>query len=106
MLSALLVSFHGEDGSSTLLWLLLTLFLDDDPEEGVGGGQGLVVVVVIVDGQQVAVHVRVAQQHVHAGDLVHALQQAIEVLERAHTGALDGETAKLSIKLQRRRKRR
>lgn len=107
LLFALLISFHGGDGSSALLQLLLTLFLDDDPEEGVGGGQGLVVVVVVVDGQQVAVHVRVAQQHVHAGDLVHALQQAVEVLEGAHAGALDGETAKLGIELRGgRRKRR
>lgn len=64
------------------------------------------VVVVIVDGQEVAVDVRVAQEHVHPWDLVHCLQQLVEVLEAAGARALHGKAAKFSVELQRTRKRR
>lgn len=94
--------FWQEDTSSALL----TLLLDDDPEEGVGRGQGFVVVVVVVDGQEVAVDVGVAQEHVHPRDLVHCLQQLVEVLEAAGAGALHGKAAKLSVELQRRKRRK
>lgn len=96
-----LMSLDVEDGSIALLPILLTLLLDDDPEKGVGRGQGFVVVVVIVDGQEVPMDVHVAQEHVHPWDLVQHLQQAVE----ACAGVLHSEVAKLSVKLQRRRKR-
>lgn len=65
------------------------------------------VVVVVVDGQEVAVDVRVAQEHIHPWDLVHCLQQLVEVLEAAGAGALHGKAAKFSVELQgRTRKRR
>lgn len=64
------------------------------------------VVVVVVDGQEVTVDVCVAQEHVYPRDLVHRLQEVVEVLEAAHTRALHGEAAKFSIKLRRRRRKR
>lgn len=64
------------------------------------------IVVIVVDGQEVAMDIRVAQEHIHPWDLVHRLQKAVEVLEAACTGALHGKAAKFGVKLQRRRRRR
>lgn len=48
----------------------------------------------------------VAQEHIHPRDLVHCLQQAVEILEAARAGALHGKAAKFGVELRRRRKRR
>lgn len=64
------------------------------------------VVVIIVDGQEVTVDICVAEEHIYPWDLVHRLQQVVEVLEAAHTRALHGEATKFSVKLRRRRRKR
>lgn len=48
----------------------------------------------------------VSQEHIHPWDLVHCLQQLVEVLEAAGARALHGKAAKFSIELQRRTKKR
>lgn len=58
------------------------------------------VVVVIVDGQQVAVHVGVAHQQLHIGDAVHVLQEAVELIEAARLGPVQGEATELRAELE------
>lgn len=65
----------------------LTLLLYENPEQWIGSGDGLVVVVVIIYGQQVAVDVCIAHQHVHIGDLVNMLQQSIKLLKFSRLGS-------------------
>lgn len=58
------------------------------------------VIVVVVDGQQVPVDVRVPHQNIHVWDLVHVLQQPIELLKLARLGSLQGEPPEFCPKLQ------
>lgn len=78
---------------------VFTFPLQEQPEQRAGSGDGLVVVVVIVDGQQVAVHVGVSHQQLHVGDTVHVLQEAVELIETARFGAVQGETTELGAEL-------
>lgn len=65
-----------------------TFPLQKQPEQRVSRGDGLVVVVVVVDWQQVTVHVGVPHQHVHVGDAMHMLQEAVELIEAARFGPI------------------
>lgn len=58
-----------------------TSFLDEDPEQGVCTRDRLAEVVIVVDGQQVAVHVCVADGHFGVGDVVGVHNQLVEVLK-------------------------
>lgn len=60
------------------------------------------VVIIIVDGQQVAVDVRVSQQHVGAGDAVEVLEEAVELLEAAGAVPPQGEAPVLGLELEER----
>lgn len=64
---------------------------------------GLAEVVVVVDGQQVAVHVGVADHHLHVGDAVDVQYELVELLELAGLDAVDREAAKLGAILQSKR---
>lgn len=58
-----------------------TSFLDEDPEQGVGARDRLAEVVIVVDGQQVAVHICIANGHVCVGDVVRVNHQVVEVFK-------------------------
>ena len=57
------------------------------------------VVVVVVDGQQVSVHVCVANQQLCVGDTMDMLQQAVELIEPARLRPVQGEPAELGSEL-------
>lgn len=58
-----------------------TSFLDEDPEQGICARDRLAEVVIVVDGQQVAVHVCVADGHFGVGDVVGVHNQLVEILK-------------------------
>lgn len=78
---------------------MLTFPLQKEPEEGAGGGDGFLVVVIIVDGQQVPVHISVAHQQLHVGDVMDMLKKAVELIEAAWFGPIEREATKLCPKL-------
>lgn len=89
------------------LMLVLTFPLQKQPEEGAGSGDGFLVVVIIVDGQQVTVHISVAHQQLHVGDVVDMLEKAVELIEATWFGPIQREATKLCPKLgQTHRKRK
>ena len=92
-------------GQEQQLSLLGTSFLDEDPEQGVCAGDRLAEVVIVVDGQQVAVHVRVADGHLGVGDVMGVHNQLVEVFELSRLLTVQGEPSELSSKLQRNRQR-
>lgn len=57
------------------------------------------VVVIVVDGQQVAVHVGVAHQQLHVGDVVDVLQEAVELIEATRFRPIEREATELCAKL-------
>lgn len=77
-----------------------TSFLDEDPEQRVCTRDRLAEVVIIVDGQQVPVHVRVADGHVGVGDVVRVHDQLVEVFKLPRLVTVQGEPSELSPKLQ------
>lgn len=79
--------------------LALTFPLQEEPEEGVGSGDGFLVVVIIVDGQQVTVHVSVAHQQLHVGDVMDVLKKAVELIEATGFGPIQREATELCPKL-------
>lgn len=83
-----------------------TLSLDEDPQQRVSRRHGLAEVVVVVDGQQVAVHVGVADHHLHVGDAVDVQYELVELLELAGLDAVHREAAKLGAILQRGKKKK
>lgn len=78
--------------------------LDEDPQQRVSRRHGLAEVVVVVDWQQVAVHVGVADHHLHVGDAVDVQYELVELFELAGLDAVHREAAKLGAILRRRRK--
>lgn len=99
--NVLAVQTHYSSSSSkvTMLMLTLTFPLQKQPEEGAGSGDGFLVVVIIVDGQQVAVHVSVAHQQLHVGDVMDMLKKAIELVEATRFGPIEREATELCPKL-------
>lgn len=79
--------------------LSLLSFLDEDPKQGVCAGDGLAEVVIIVDGQQVAVHIGVADGHLGVGDVVGVQHQLVEVFKLPRLLTVQGEPSELSSKL-------
>lgn len=58
-----------------------TSFLDEDPEQGICARDRLAEVVIVVDGQQVAMHVCVADGYLGVGDVVGVHNQLVEILK-------------------------
>lgn len=57
-------------------------------------------VVVIVDGKEVSVDVGVSQQHVHTGDAMDGLEEAVELLKAGRAVPLQGKAAVFCLKLK------
>lgn len=85
--------------TTVTVMLMLTFPLQKQPEEGAGSGDGFLVVVIIVDGQQVTVHISIAHQQLHIGDVMDMLQKAIELIEATWFGPIEREATKLCPKL-------
>lgn len=79
--------------------LMLTFPLQKQPQEGAGSGDGFLVVIIIVDRQQVTVHISIAHQQLHVGDVVDMLKKAIELIEATWFGPIQREATKLCPKL-------
>lgn len=56
--------------------------------------------VIVGEGQQVAVSIGVAKQHIQARDLVYHTQQPRELLEAFHGSAGQRKTSELGVKLE------
>lgn len=80
--------------------------LYEDPEQRVCRGDRLAEVVVVVDGQQVAVHVSVADHHLHVGDAVDVHDELVELLELAGLLPVHREPAKLCPILEKKTRER
>ena len=81
------------------LSLLSTSFLDENPEQGVCAGDGLAEVVIVVDGQQVAMHVCIANGHLGVGDVVGVHDELVEVFEPPRLLAVQREPSELGSNL-------
>lgn len=78
---------------------MLTFPLQKQPQERTGSGDGFLVVIIIVDRQQVTVHISIAHQQLHVGDVVDMLKKAIELIEATWFGPIQREATKLCPKL-------
>lgn len=56
--------------------------------------------VIVGEGQQVAVSIRIAKQHIQARYLVYHTQQPRELLEASHRSAGQRKTSELGVKLE------
>lgn len=77
-----------------------TSFLDEDSKQGVCTWDRLAEVVVIVDGQQVPVHIGVADGHLGVRDVVGVHHQLVEIFKLPRLVAVQGEPSELGAKLQ------
>lgn len=77
-----------------------TSFLDEDPEQGVCTGNRLAEVVVIVDGQQVSVHICVANSYITVGDMVGVYNQLVEIFKLPRLMTVQREPSEFRPKLQ------
>ena len=75
----------------------LALALNDEAEDARGDGEDARQVVVVVDGQQVAVPVRVADVELDAAEAVQTLHQLVELFELAGRLAVEAEATELGV---------
>ena len=80
----------------------LTVSLYEEPKQRVCSGHGLAEVVVVVDGEQVAVDVRVANHHLHVYP-VNVQDELVELLKLPGLEAVHGKPPELGPILERRR---
>lgn len=79
----------------------LALLGDDDAQQRTGRGDSFVEVVIVVDGEEVSVHISVAQLHVRARDAMDGLEETVEFQKASRAVPLQTEAAIFRLKLVR-----
>lgn len=77
-----------------------TSFLDEDPEQGICTRNRLAEVVIIVDGQQVSVHICIANSYITVGDMVGVHNQLVEIFKLPRLMTVQREPSEFRPKLQ------